>query len=262
MRIPCEASQKWYQSSHEDVNESTHGTILIGVVSQIAGVQGSVGVAVQLDWTVEFEGTNVPSTSAQKRTITPDTGYSNLFTTSDGSYSSSVLTFKMHAGGTMVPFTAAEPHLVYKSAAGTKVKYFNEAGAELECNWFAKMQDNVGLLLFASKEKALAYVKSGDLSEALVYYKQGNYTTPAVPKFEAVSVSSILEEGRDAAARTLRTLTADPAAISLLSRLLANLNARPTGSLDDPVKVFVEDPVPVAQGRDVCGLLEDALSRS
>lgn len=220
----------------------------------MGGVAGSVGVALQLDWDVEFEGTDIVSSAVRKHTITPDAGYSNLFTTSDGSWNASVLTFKMHAGGAMVPFSAADPSVVYTVAQGTKVPYFDSSAKRQECKWFARIQDQPGLVLFSSREDALAYVRTGDVSKAITYYKEGDWVTPAVPKFEEVSVSQILhevEEERLAAARQLVTLTSDENLARILRHLTMNLEQRPKGTSFDPVKVFVEDPVR--------GLLDEAL---
>lgn len=260
MRIPCEPSQKWYLTEPNERGDSTHGSLLVGVVSSVGGITGSVGVALQLDWDVEFEGTDIESTSIRAHVIYPDLGYENLFTTSDGSFDASVLTFKMHAGGSMVPFSAAEPHVVYTTEGTTsRVYYYDSAEKRQECKYFARAQSAPGLLLFASKETASAYVRTGDLSQALKYYKASEYATPSRPSFKEVSVSQLrssLDEERLEILRPITTLVSNAELVSLVSQLKMMLAERPKGTLGDPVKVVSEDPVLLladAMGPDTSG---------
>lgn len=247
MRIPCEPSQKWYLTEPNERGDSTHGSLLVGVVSAVGGVTGTVGVALQLDWDVEFEGTDIESTSNRAHIIYPDLGYENLFTTSDGSFDATVLTFKMHAGGSMVPFSSAEPHMVYTTeGTSSKVYYYDSAEKRQECKYFARAQSAPGLLLFASKELAAAYVRTGDLSQALKYYKASEYATPLRPGFKEVSVSEILHQvdvEKLELLRPLTTLVSNSELTSLVAELRRMIMERPKGTLEDPIKVFSEDPV-------------------
>lgn len=246
MRIPCESSQKWYLAEPNDSEDSTHGTLVVAVVSPLAGVTGSVGVALTLDWTIEWEGTDITSTSQIAAVIRPDIGYENIFTDSDGSYDATHLTFKMHAGGSMVPFTSAQPGLVYTVEGKTRVPYYDSAGGNHECKWFSRMKDGPGLLCFSSKEDALSYVRTGDINKALPYTKAGEYTTPSTPTFKEVAVQKILEEieERNVLLRNeMRTLVQATDLERLMRQILLDQSQRPKGTLSDPIKVFTEDPV-------------------
>lgn len=246
LRIPCESSQRWYLTEHNDSEESTHGTIVVAVVSPLSGVTGSVGVALTLDWTMEFEGTDISSTSQMAAVIRPDIGYQDIFTDSDGSYDATHLTFKMHAGGSMVPFTSAQPGHIYTVEGKTEVPYYDAAGAKQKCSWFSRMHDAPGLLCFSSKEDALSYVRTGDINKALPYNKAGEYTKPSVPTFKEVSVQKVLEEleERNVLLRAeVRTLVQSTDLERLMRQILLDQTQRPRGTATDPVKVFVEDPV-------------------
>lgn len=119
--------------------------------------------------------------------IKPDSGWSNLFTTSDSSFNSERLTLKMHSGGSMCPFSAARLDRVYVPAANplTTVPYYDESSAVKNVVAFARVQGYAvpGLLCFASNKDASEYVKTGDVTKALKYTKAGTYVTPAIPAF-------------------------------------------------------------------------------
>lgn len=181
--------------------------------------------------------------------IVPDSGYENLFTTSDSSFDATRLTFKMHAGGSYVPFTAANPGTVYVPADGTVVRYYDEKEKEQTCKWLAKMVDGAGLLLFSSQSDAQVYIRTGDVTKSLQYFKAGNFTTPAIPKFNSVPVKSEREMEEEVSLAALKTLTLDSSLMSVVSKVLKDLARRPTGSLGDPVKVVSEDPVVEALAR-------------
>lgn len=188
LSIPCETLTKWYLTDGER-GLSIHGTV-VGAVSAIpGGFTGQLSVAFYLDWTIEFEGVNVQIRPFTAEVIKPDSGWSNLFTTSDSSFNSERLTLKMHSGGSMCPFSAARLDRVYVPAANpaTTVPYYDESGTSKSVVAFARVQGYSvpGLLCFSSAKDATEYVRTGDVTKALKYTKAGAYATPAVPAFVA-----------------------------------------------------------------------------
>lgn len=239
-RVPTEASQRWYQLSTSDPGESRHGTFVVAVASPVAGITGQIGIAMTLKWDIEWEGPHYENNGASDSVITPDAGYQNIYTDSDGGVDATRLTFKMHAGASYVPFTAAIVGAVYSVAGSTRVPYYDEAGTLKYCTWFARMLDGAGLWCFSSQAKAQEYNRTGDITAVLPYKKAGEYTVPVVPTFKFVPVTV---EAPDVGLIPVRTEVEDARLIGLLHRVLKDLGSRPRGTLDDPVKVFSEDPV-------------------
>lgn len=186
LTIPTETLTKWYQCDGlPDI--SAHGSVVVVVAARAGGFSGSLNLNITLDWVVQFQGIEMPGESATiTDVIMPDSGWTNLFTTSDGSFNADRLTFKMHSGGDMAPFSAAREDHVYTVSGETKVYYYDESGAERYCTWFAKVQrfSVPGLLLFASRADAVAYITSGDVTKALKYVKASKLATPAILRFK------------------------------------------------------------------------------
>lgn len=183
LSIPMEMSRKWYHTSGAP-DESAHGCIVAAASSNISGMTGSFQVQVMLDWAMEFEGPEFAAeNSGGLDDITCDDGWYHLFTTSDGSFDSGRLTFKMTAGGNMVPFSASRPGYIYQPVG--KVQYYDETETLRDCNWFSQVQDygTSGLVLHASKEDAIAYVKTGAKDKILPYKKEGPWIKPDYPHF-------------------------------------------------------------------------------
>lgn len=253
MTIPSNPTRKWYFTKGAD-EDSHHGALFCVVSGQTGGYSGNSTMLLRLDWTIQFEGAEMTHNSANDD-ITPDVGYSDLFTTSDGSFNSKILTFKMHHGGSMVPFSAAKPNKVYEPTQGTVVKYVSsEQGHESTCKFFARVQgyDTPGLLLFASKDDALTYIKTGDEDKCLKYISQGPVISPSIPHFAEVSVQT--REENVSTSLTQRVLELERRLLALTpyqnlvktttgTAILNNLQKRPLGTLTDPVKVVSEDPV-------------------
>lgn len=193
INVPCETSRRWLQTTG-DVDQSAQGDIAVVVSAQTGGYTGAVTMTMFLDWEVEFEGPTLGiSTGPGDQTIGPDAGWSNLFTTSDGSFDSTRLTMKMHHGGSMCPFSAAQPGQVYSPATGTSVPYVREDSQQARVSYFALVQGYSipGLLCFATYDDARAYITSGDITKALKYTAAGGEITPAVPRFRPVSAVEV-----------------------------------------------------------------------
>lgn len=199
LNLPVETTRKWYHTTGIS-DDSSHGSFVAVVESNLGGYVGSVGLTVHLDWTVEFEGIELePSGSSDVvDEIVPDSGWRHLFTTSDSSWDAGRLTFKVTSGGSMVPFSSAKENHVYEPKAGTKVPYFKEDGTEASCGFFVPIQGYAtpGLGLCASKADAINYIRSGDITKILPYHSPGNWTKPDLPVFvgkPAAAYSSSVE---------------------------------------------------------------------
>jgi hypothetical protein len=184
--IPPETTRKWYFTVGS-LEDTAHGALIGVVASPVGGFTGSVGVNVLLDWVIQYEGADTPSRGGdvESDTVKPDSGWSNLFTTSDGDWDSGRLTLKMHSGGGMCPFSAARQDHIYTPASGTKVPYYDEAGKAQTVAAFAVIQGfaTPGFACFSSEAQAISYVKTGDVTKVLPYKSAGDYATPAVPVF-------------------------------------------------------------------------------
>lgn len=206
--VPLSTLTKWYLV-HSHVGES-HGSLQGVVMNPFGGfqssdpkVKASFGVTIVLHWNMEFEG--VALSMADEIVDIPiraDIGQDGpYFTTSDGSFNAKVLTFKEHSGQNMVSFQTAREGVVYTTKnALDKVKYYDGAGAEKYCKFFVRIPQSEyaipGLLLFASKDDASTFVRTGDLEHCLQYYKQGEWckTDDGGPTLYFVSVSLLSEE--------------------------------------------------------------------
>lgn len=196
LTIPNDTLTKWYLCDG-NIDLSSHGCVLAVVASPTGGYRGACGVTITLQWSVDFEGIEMPGeSSAISDTISPDSGYSTIFTTSDGSFDATKLTFKMHSGGEMVPFSSARIDHVYEPVSPTEVKYYDSASRLQVCQWFARVQGitTPGLLLFATRQDALDYISSGALVKALTYYAAGPYVTPARPVFKGTPAKPLTDE--------------------------------------------------------------------
>ncbi|QKK35401.1 hypothetical protein [Erysiphe necator associated nodavirus 5] len=196
MSLPLVMSRRWYETDGDtqDEEEFSHGSICCVVAATTGGYAGqSLSVIVELDWKVQFEGPKLPDrVEYTPGVIMPDNGWYNLFTTSDGSFDAGRLTFKMHEGGNMVPFSSAQPDVAYCPDIGTHVYAVTEDNKVSEVNWFAKVKNYVvpGLLCFASKADCKAYIESGDVSKAMKYVAASKYTTPRVPRFKVTNLEA------------------------------------------------------------------------
>lgn len=234
LSIPMEMSRKWYHTAGA-AEESSHGSLVAAVSSTISGMTGSFQVQVMLDWAMDFEG---PEFSAESSgglvDITSDDGWYHLFTTSDGSFDASRLTFKMTAGGAMVPFSASRPGYIYQPAVQGSVQYYDEAGTLKACEWLSQVQDfgTSGLVLHASKDDAVEYVKTGDKRKILAFNKEGPWIKPDYPHFK----------GKPAALWATSVESAAPENVTerlaLLEAKLAQLEAGPSSETVRPVSDF------------------------
>lgn len=191
--IPTDTLTKWYQCNGSP-DLSNHGSVVVVIAAMPGGFTGTLSVNITMDWTIQFEGIEMPGAAASLAdVIQPDSGWTNIFTTSDGSFNAERLTFKMHSGGEMVSFTSAREDHIYEPYGDTKVPYYDESSVLRLCTWFARVQnfDQPGLLCFGSEDDARAYVLTGDVTKALKYKNAGTLTTPPVPRFKGKPVHSV-----------------------------------------------------------------------
>lgn len=182
--VPVQTTARWLLTDL-GAEISAHGTIFAVLVSSPAGVRGKVEVTVSLDWTVEWNGAELSETAVTPAdtSITPDDGYFPCFTTSDGSFDGTILTFKAHSGGGMIPWSHAAPGMVYKPAEGTKVPYVDSNGTTSDAKWFSLVLNyqTRGLVLHASEQDARDYQRTGRLDYCLKYKAAGSWATPNRP---------------------------------------------------------------------------------
>lgn len=253
LNIPVATTRKWYLTKGNP-DDANHGFINVVVASTTGGYTGSTTFTVTLEWVIEFEGAELGAVSIDED-ITPDTGFQDLFTTSDGSWNSDYLTMKMHHGGQMVPFSAAHQAYVYTNAPGTNVTYYLEDKTTLKtANFFAVIQGYSipGFVMFASYTDAKDYIRTGDTGKCLKYYTQGPVISPPIPKFrvadEAVqTVETNLLRRIDQLTEQLRAVNAPVTRTVALSKDTAKIRTKlegmPDGTTLSPFKVISEDPV-------------------
>lgn len=196
MTLPVVMARNWYD--REGAPEVTaHGSIIAAVMSEPGGFTGNLSVTVELHWGVSFDGPELPfSDTPAENYLIPDSGWYNLFTTSDGSWNASYLTFKMHPGGDMAPFSSAQFNAVYTTKdTETKVAYLDANGAAASCEYFSRIKGygHPGLVLHTSSANAQNYQKTGDTRYCISYKGESDFATPAVPQFKRLAITSIQE---------------------------------------------------------------------
>lgn len=195
--VPVEAAHKWYLTG-EDPAESSHGSLICCLVAPPVAFTGSVLFSVVLDWTFQWEARRIDMSFDNKTMlIEPDSGYVDIFTSSDGSFDAEVLTFKAHAGGSMVPFSDALPGVVYRPAGKTKVQYYDTANVLHECKHFSLVvgYQVKGLVLHDSNTSAINYQRTGSKEYCLKWQKNGPLATPSTPIFEREPTVLALDDG-------------------------------------------------------------------
>lgn len=197
--IPNSMSRLWYD--HEGVPEvSAHGSLIAVTSADCGGYTGTISMTVTLSWNVVFNGPEIPAiTGGAGGSIHPDSGWYDLFTTSDGSWNSGYLTFKMSHGGQMVPFSSAMAGVVYTVDGDTKVTYVDSSKAEQKCSYFSLVigYDVPGLVLHSTLQHAKDYQRTGDVTNIIPYYTAGKTITPSVPRFKLAEELTIHEEPHD-----------------------------------------------------------------
>lgn len=195
LSIPTDTLTKWYVcDGHPEL--STHGTVVVVLAARPGGFTGSLGLNITLEWKVQFTGIEMPGESAAlDDVIQPDSGWTNLFSTSDGSFNAERLTLKMHSGGDMAPFSAARQDHIYVLTSGESLQYYDESSQLKQVPYFARVQNFSvpGLLCFATREDAKAYITGGDITKAIKYTKAGPVGTPAILKFKGGEAKDITE---------------------------------------------------------------------
>lgn len=188
--IPLTMARAWYDREGSP-EVSSHGSLIAAVLSEPGGFSGFLSVTLDLHWSMSFDGPELPFEDIPTETIIkPDSGWYNLFTTSDGSFDTRYLTFKMHAGGDMVPFSMARLGVIYTPYGSTSVNYADANGANKKCDFLSRVRGYgvPGLVLHATQAEAEAYQKTGERGRLLTYNAEGEYTTPNIPMFKEKSV--------------------------------------------------------------------------
>lgn len=251
--IPTETSRRWLQTNG-DIDQCAQGTLVIVVTAAIGGFSGFLTGNISLEWDVEFEGPEPlpPSMAPGEVAIKPDVGWSNLFTTSDGSFDATLLTFKMHHGGDMCPWSSARLGIIYGPTQSTVVPYVDSAGNTKKCVYFTRIAEYKipGMLLFATYEDARKYVTSGSLDSALKYHAGGSECTPAIPMLKPVTAASLEDDKFAQMEQTIEYLTARLAAMEGLASEVVDNSAQAIRMRSHIEKISTrgteEDPYAVA----------------
>lgn len=190
MIIPPQASRLWYDVESSMEENNSHGSLVMVTGSDCGGWTGALSITISLDWMIDFNGQEIPYVSQPDSVdIHPDSGWYDIHTTSDGSWNAGRLTFKMHAGGEMVPFSSAIAGVVYGPESGVTVPYVKEDLSVGRASFFSLIQGyfQPGLVLHATYADAIAYIQSGDPTKILPYFGGAQNVTPSVPRFKPVT---------------------------------------------------------------------------
>lgn len=187
--LPTQTDKRWLET---DGSDSAHGSIVVVLLGPPIATNAKIGVMITLKWVIEFSGRELYGAESSGEEIRPADGWQDLFTTSDSSYDSTVLTFKMHSGGSMCPWPAARPNVVYRNHTGSYIFYNDSEGAEKYANYFTRVigHGTPGMVLHASEADALAYLKTGDKKKCLQYFSAGRICKPTVPVLDSFKFNS------------------------------------------------------------------------
>lgn len=197
--IPCgmrNVSRQWYMCEG-DIDDSTHGSLVAILLSEILGIKDvNLTFQLELKWTVEFSGPDVPTASefAETQAVDGDFPY---YTTSDGAFpiENKYLIVKAHVNGDPVKFTDLEPDFVYQLPEKATLNYYDSAKAlKTDLKYGVKLRDfpYPTMVFFNDKTKAANYAQKGDLSNCLQYYGRGDWCSPANPVWTELPASFAL----------------------------------------------------------------------
>lgn len=195
LSIPYQTTTRWLDTEATPMS-SSHGSVAIVLISPPTGVSGNISFPILLHWDVEWQGRKLDIQAGPQGKISPDSGYSDLFTTSDSSFDSTILTFKAHAGGSMVPFHMSAPGAVYTTMGTSTVVYYVDAESQRqEARWFSRVVgfEIPGLVLHTSEEEAKSYQHTGDKQHCIHYKAAGDYVKPSRPVFAVRQLNEDLE---------------------------------------------------------------------
>lgn len=195
LNIPPGAAYKWYQTDGL-LDVTSHGTLLLVLISPPVGLSGSITVPFVLEWDIEWSGRKLNPLPYRGGKIMPDPGYENIFTTSDSDYDSNILTFKMHPGGSMVPFSGSTIGAVYKIADGSTAYYNDSDGRPTKAIYFSRVIGFhiPGFVLHPDEQSAVKYQQTGDKAYCLHYHSASDYAKPARPVFQQLVVRDALPQ--------------------------------------------------------------------
>ncbi|QKN22717.1 coat protein [Erysiphe necator associated tombus-like virus 1] len=240
--------------------DSRHGVLMAAVTSPPTGFDGTVTITVALDWTIRFESPDIPSQVEDEELAQADEGYYPYFTSASTHLNNSdrICLFSSTTGGyaNIARLSSMRTDEVYVPVTADACKYYDSASALKNVGAIVRMKETGDPLVwcFDTKENAAEYVKSGDISKILKWTKDGPWVA-GNPLWKPGTV------GLEVPAAAFRLHVADAAVGRLMKEgntmageTLGRLQEMPLGTVLDPVKVLVEDPV----GSSV-SVLDDAL---
>lgn len=198
LNLPVDSGRKWYDANSTALGEGAHGVLALIASSEIGGFTGKMGINILLRWQVEFEGATLPAVPAGGgggTTIHPDAEWAglSLFTTTDTSFSASLLTIKAHPGGSAVTYSAVEYGKVYKIDKTGDLKYVNTSGAYVDISYASRARSYGSpiLVFHGSFKDGQDYQKDGTESKCLTYFAAGPWGAANVSFTEASSVADV-----------------------------------------------------------------------
>lgn len=186
MRIPCSLTQKWYYVDGEEDKDCEFGRIFVAIAAPLANVTAgsSTQLLLRLRWVMEFQMPTLPPSVSNEGSIIYASA-DNYFTDSSGDWKGGkFLTFKWKEGGDITSFPGAQPKSLYKCTVD--FSYYKTDGT-VAVGRFAATANELQesslpfLIPFASKDDAVAYIKSPTDSKLLDYYAPGNWIVPGNP---------------------------------------------------------------------------------
>lgn len=193
--IPNKISQKWlYIETKGEVEDSDHGTFILVLNGAIGNLTTTSGVTlnVVLKWEIEVNGIVLPPEPGSKVDIYADDGYENYFTDSSSDWAGGKkLTLKHKEGGSVVPFSSAQPETVYKINASV-AEYYTSSSTKATFKYGVRIRNFAypALCVFADLAKALEYAKSGDEANCLDWVAAGPWILPSSPSWSSNSLVS------------------------------------------------------------------------
>lgn len=264
--------QRWLYTV-DRAEDSDHGCFILVVLSPPLAITGSISFTVELDWRIKFDGPDLDIISASSNTfIRADAGYDPYYSTGSTHLDiNDKLTLECTAAGgysSIARFSQAMPGHVYQAVSGEIKVYVKNAdktkNVEEDALYLVRMKERPEpfMWVFENKDDAKAYAKTGDVTKLMSYIKAGDWTSPGMIFKDITSTLSDNDHPNEIPPVTLRVRDHDTAgalrfgdiniaefmsginaSLALIERRLRDMAS---GTTLDPFKVFVEDPVPLA----------------
>nr|WBY66493.1 MAG: putative coat protein [Eriocheir sinensis tombusvirus 3] len=269
IRVAEPPIQKWLYTNvgQDDIH---HGCFILVCIAPPLAITGSISFTVELDWVIRFDSPDIDlqSVSPTEYYIRPDAGYDPFFTTGSTHLDTSTkLTLESSSAGgysSIVRWSQADTSTVYVPQLSSVLAYYKDKDGKEKLTGvkaFVRMKERAEPFLwcFLTEDKAKAYVATGDVANIMDYVAAGPWTTPGTI-LRAIKTSSDhsndipgvrLKTTDEDVLRAISTRGAAPLSETLnrlqdtMDEVLKRLSSMSLGTLLDPVKTVVLDPVPL-----------------